>query len=828
MKKSNWKKALSLGLALLMTVSFAACSNAKGNDPNNPKGKGDNATTASDPSLAKQYVFRYKEVGGLDQNTSVVASRVDGEGIEMLTQTYIWDEYGEEQILELLTMKLDGSDLKKTKMELKNQVDHAELDSSEGADDGARLESEMEDYDYYNDNYEYENSWYGNCCLTKDGVYAIRNYNKYSSQGGVEENINETYLCSWNKDGSPAYETKFDLTKYQNDNSYSYISRMVSIGDTLGLIMAGDQSGLIQVSKDGTIGDLTKLSLERDVFSHDATMAEKDDGTFLVAYYNDDWSKQFICTYDPATGKLGEEYQIPEKAQYNGFYEFAAGKSTDVVYSNSEGLFGFNLGDTEVKKIMDYVNSDLSTYGLSSLYFIDDEHFIASFNETVNYENVMALFTYVKPEDIPDKKVLSLAGVYIDSDVKRNVINFNKKSNEYRIILSDYGQYNTYDDYTMGTTKFNNDMIAGNVPDIIYVNGNLDLNTLISKHVLANIDERIKNDPELSSIEFMDNVFEAYRVDGVLYQVIPKFIVRTWIAKKSLVGDRSSWTMAEVKEVAGRLNGDKNIFGGEYIRESFLDLVMSYCGNDFVDLKTGKCDFDNQLFVDFLEYARTLPSDWQEKGYDDEYWDHYYENYQSQYRENRTLMQECFIGDPSNLKYQVKGLMGDAVAYIGFPSEKGNGSFIQLNNSYAISAKSSYQDGAWEFVRFFLTEDYQRNENYQYGYADGMSVYKSLAREAVNKITQKPYWTDENGKKVEYDDTFWFGGESVIMEPFTQAEADELFNFICSVSKPSYYDENVSKIVYEEAEAFFAGSKSAKDVAGMVQNRVQLYVNENR
>ncbi|MBP5733289.1 MAG: hypothetical protein J6W66_05640, partial [Lachnospiraceae bacterium] len=87
---------------------------------------------------------------------------------------------------------------------------------------------------------------------------------------------------------------------------------------------------------------------------------------------------------------------------------------------------------------------------------------------------------------------------------------------------------------------------------------------------------------------------------------------------------------------------------------------------------------------------------------------------------------------------------------------------------------------------------------------------------------------DENGEKQYYDDTYYINEQEIILEPFTQAEVDKLFNFICSVKTARYSDEDVRKIVSEEVEAFFNGSKSAQDTATMIQNRVQLYVNENK
>jgi hypothetical protein len=34
-------------------------------------------------------------------------------------------------------------------------------------------------------------------------------------------------------------------------------------------------------------------------------------------------------------------------------------------------------------------------------------------------------------------------------------------------------------------------------------------------------------------------------------------------------------------------------------------------------------------------------------------------------------------------------------------------------------------------------------------------------------------------------------------------------------------------IITEETESYFAGQKSVDDVAGVIQSRIQLYINEN-
>lgn len=66
------------------------------------------------------------------------------------------------------------------------------------------------------------------------------------------------------------------------------------------------------------------------------------------------------------------------------------------------------------------------------------------------------------------------------------------------------------------------------------------------------------------------------------------------------------------------------------------------------------------------------------------------------------------------------------------------------------------------------------------------------------------------------------------MDPLTQEQVDKVVSFILSIDKCYYYNEDIINIVNEEMDAFFTGQKSAQEVAKIIQNRAQIYVNENR
>lgn len=189
------------------------------------------------------------------------------------------------------------------------------------------------------------------------------------------------------------------------------------------------------------------------------------------------------------------------------------------------------MGDAQSSLKMNYVNSGRNITDASFLFGLDGTHFLMFYKDYVD-ELKAGIFEYVKPEDIPDKKVLVLAGLSINGGIRNRVIQYSRESDQYRIVLKEYESYE----------NLNLDIVSGNMPDILMVedlsNGNkFPMESYIAKGLIADVGALIEKDEELSRAEFMENVFDAYSVDGKLMYVVSSFTLFTMVAKSSLVGD---------------------------------------------------------------------------------------------------------------------------------------------------------------------------------------------------------------------------------------------------------------------------------------------------
>jgi len=59
-----------------------------------------------------------------------------------------------------------------------------------------------------------------------------------------------------------------------------------------------------------------------------------------------------------------------------------------------------------------------------------------------------------------------------------------------------------------------------------------------------------------------------------------------------------------------------------------------------------------------------------------------------------------------------------------------------------------------------------------------------------------------------------------------QPEYDAFMKLYNNIKTVYSYDQSVMSIILEECEPFFAGQKTAEEVASIIQNRLSLYIAE--
>lgn len=496
--------------------------------------------------------------------------------------------------------------------------------------------------------------------------------------------------------------------------------------------------------------------------------------------------------------------------------ECMTGISCDFLVDDQTTVYAADVAAGTFTKLFDWLDADVNGNNVSYFGELQDGRIwvITSTYDGNENETELLLLEKKKSSEVAQKEELTFGTLWLDDNVKSAVIDFNKSSDKYHISVKTYGQ----DDWESGLTQFNADVSSGSGPDLIDFS-NLNYTLYAEKGIFEDLYPYMEKSG-LKKEDYVENVLEAYELDGKLYGFTTEFAIYTMVGKSSVLGDITGWTLSEMLDFIDQ-HKDSEVFSYAS-QQSMLYLLVYNNMDEFIDWETGTCSFDGSEFARILEYTKTLPEQ-----YDD---DTEEESEVSKLRSNKLLLMTESVSSVENCQ-MLEGLMGEKPAYVGYPNKDREGNLIcAAGGCLAISSKSKNKEAAWTFLQTLLTEDYQNSLVDGWGW-NGFPILKSALELQFEKDMTPEYYTDENGEKVEQPKTTWGYGNDFEMEIYAakQEDIDQVKALIASAKKrQNNVDEELINIISEETESFFKGQKSASDVANVIQNRIQVYVNENR
>lgn len=778
------KKATAAALAVILIMSvFSACGvKTKSGENNSSAAQGtvyvpeyislpEDITTMDNVYCSGEMIyFTAYEPISMDGGEQGTGNAEDGEedASEQLT------EYG----ICLYSMKADGTEL--VRMEQYSPV---------------KLPEDKEGYININA-----------LCADDEGnlwVAETGNLFHFDSSGNYVNDGAAAYLRKLDKNGAELART--DISEYARDTEYFYIQSMAI--DSGGVVYIADQGR--RISAFGTDGGRL---FELETTNWTESLVRLADGRVAALTYEE---SRVLKVIDLSSKSWGESFSLPMNVRsvWTGTGEFG------VYYSDSLYLAGLNTKTGEDAKLLNWIDCDINSDDIASLSVMPDGRilcFLRSFGRYGNeYRSTfeLVLISEVPADQVPQKTVLTLATFYTDMALRAAVIDFNKKNGKYRIEIKDYYEFNTQEDYNAGILKLNTEIMSGNIPDMISVN-NLPFKQYIAKGLLEDLYPYIDADTALGGREaLMTDVLEAMETDGALYQIASSFYVVTTVGSSSVVGSEMGWTVDEVGALMDTMPEDTRLFA--YVDASSVLYYLCIMDMDnFVDWSTGKCSFDSPGFIKLLEFASRFPKE---------------VDYESMENEVDLIQEGKLILTPVSVynfqEVQVyEAMFGGGITFKGFPSERGNGSAFMLGDGLAMTSRCRDKDGAWEFMRHLLTEEFQ--SGLRGGY---LPTNRAVFNSALEEAMRKEYITDENGQQVEVSKGGW-GWGSLMVEMFatTQEHADQIMELIEKTDKTVSFDESIMNIVSEEAKIYFEGQKTAAETAAVIHSRVELYVNEQR
>lgn len=503
---------------------------------------------------------------------------------------------------------------------------------------------------------------------------------------------------------------------------------------------------------------------------------------------------------------------------------FPGGGDYDLYYTRGTAFCGLNLASGESETLFDWLDCDLNVDNLRALAALEGGSFIGI--STDAEETEAFTITEVPYDSVPQKEHLTLATLYLESGTQNAIIKFNRDSDKYRIDAVDYSQYDTSEDYNAGRTKLLTEIMAGNVPDILCVSSDLPYRRLAAKGLLADLTPYIEADRELKLDDFFPNVISALTVDGKLCAACSSFGVQTVAGAASVVGDTSGWTYDDYFAALEKMPEGCEGFDFGVDKSNMLMVCTALDMDNLVDWSTGECRFDSEDFIKMLGYCASFP-------------DTPDDNYQYSAEDSSTARiaagkQMLYMASFTGTDYMTDDydeMFGGDATFIGFPTTDGSvGCVMAMNESYAISSACKNKDAAWEFIRGFLTEEYQQD---MYALPTNMNAFETQLAKAMEVEYEQDangnYILDENGEKIPLSRGMIYDGMTYKeIYATTPEQAQQLRDAIAAATKLIDLDQSIIDIVTEQAAPFFAGQKTAEETAKLIQSKANIYVNEQR
>lgn len=598
--------------------------------------------------------------------------------------------------------------------------------------------------------------------------------------------------------------------------------------DAAGLFAPEDVMFLSLLASDGEdniylAAGQTILAFDRD-FNR---IADIDVGADVYSLISDPGGQAMVVIRDrrgkttlypiEGSGSLGDAVELPELRSI----------SADKLYISFGRLYfdsGFAVceyepgADTEPQKLLDWINSDIIRTRLDSLVMLDAGQAMAIYNDEVD-GRVLLRMTRQSGDEAPEKYLIRLAVRYGD-ELAAKIVRFNRQNESYRVVMTDYSDFDTNEDFERGETILQNEIISGKIPDIMQLNDFANRDDYISENMFCDLNELIEKDGDFDRSDYFDSVFDAFETDGKLYFFCVRAGLSVLMGKRANLGCEG-WTTDELMDFADSLPEGCYLIDRKK-PEAMLRLMLRASIGDFVDEKRGECDFDSESFkrilafcADEVRFNRYSTLDGDELA-----------EYQSD-RGRVTREDVVMVNDlsASTLRdfMSAEFLFGfDELCFPGYPSADGGSALIIDNGSFAISRDSAVKEGAWEFIKYIA--ECGTSESFDGGLY--FPTLRSAFDEAV-KQTQEYHWFfnyqgSSSGSKTETD----FNTAVGIKHDFSDAEADTLRGLLDGAKAEPWYFDRVYNMISEEFSYYLSGEKSLDETARLIQDRVGTYISE--
>ncbi len=523
-----------------------------------------------------------------------------------------------------------------------------------------------------------------------------------------------------------------------------------------------------------------------------------------------------LMELDPATGQTEEVKQVRLANPGEGEQSLGAGSDTLLLYNNSfirgREIAELNMADGTENSLFSFEGTSYNPQYTYDSYEMERWDFRVLEDGSVELlyaerDGTKAICDRLQIKKVDKIPIVIRGGIAVDGWISGQAALFNARSDTYHVVIESCGPGDIADYARLTSVQ----IATGEGPDILcgelledYLTG------MLEKGALEDLSPYVE-ESGIREEDYFPFTFNLWREEGRIYGICPRFSggEGAEIAEEVLGGRKPDIrTLVDAllswQEEAVYM---KN-YGPQKLLEVFLGGTETLWGS--VDWEQGTCDFSGELFRNILELAKRygddgrggrFPSLAQDLGRN--YSDIFYFHGPKEQEEREMVTLGVLFDDGCHMAF--------------FPF-----------SALAVNANSAHKEGAWEFICFLLEEEAQNT----YAAQGNMPALKS----AFDLLMDGQKERVAGGKKVVITVTM-IGENGAAGEQWTEVyTAEDITEEKIEAYKKALEEARaypirttpILDIIYEEAADYFNGSKSLEEVCGIMENRVQLYLNESR
>ncbi|MDO5475857.1 MAG: hypothetical protein Q4F43_01945 [Eubacteriales bacterium] len=523
-----------------------------------------------------------------------------------------------------------------------------------------------------------------------------------------------------------------------------------------------------------------------------------------------DGNQSGIWLVDPESGRLtAEEMKTGQDRSLSSVSDGRDGYR--YFLTEEDGVYGIPEDGSEPVCLLNYIGSDLNVDAVQGALVLSKESIVLVLTPGGEDTGVV-LLRKTDPETIEDRKILTLGCTYADTDLRRTVLDFNRTSKDCRIVIQEY-PYNEE-----GISPLTAAILSGDLPDLILISGDMPVQSYAAKGMFEDLEPWLEKDGTFSRDDYLENILDAFRINGHMYTVVPGFTVSGLMGKKKDFGENSGATIAELDQMIRDRGLRYERALGPMGREDVLAWLMYNAMDQYVDWDTGTCRFGSESFVNLLEFSARFPKEIDYTKLDLEALD-------AGMRAGDQLVRDTYLYDFAPYMMNRYGYIGEETVFMGYPGVEGSLPAAEAQIEIAMSHAARDKEACWEFLSSFYKESFQ--EKIEYSFPVSRKALEKKAEEAMQPEIFT--YTDADGKTVEQEqkNTLVLSGAEISIPVPSREDVDAVLQILESVKSRSSTNPAIYRIIQEETGAFFAGQKSAQETADIIQSRVQIYVDES-